>query len=93
MPEKTASTPAVPAKPLPLAANHDQEVMQLALASLRANRADISDVNAIKIACEKGAITLSGSVPIRAERALAERLVKEVAGVSSVKNLIVVGAK
>lgn len=89
--EKTASP--TPAKPTPIASKQDQELMQLALASLRANHAEFSEVNAFKVACQNGEVTLSGTVSIRAERALAERLVKEVTGVTSVKNFIVVGVK
>jgi osmotically-inducible protein OsmY len=84
-PSPPAATPPPPVK--------DQELTQMVMTVLTTNRADFSQLEAIKVAAQDGEITLSGLTPTRAERALAERLTKEVAGVRSVKNLLVIGAQ
>jgi osmotically-inducible protein OsmY len=71
----------------------DRLLTQLVTSSFYSNRSDFSQVEAIKIAAQGGAVTLSGTAPSRAERALAERLTKEVEGVKSVRNLIVIGTR
>ncbi len=86
--------PTVPTdQATPVTSSKDNELLQVIRASLQANRAEFSDVNAVKVVCRNGEVMLSGSVPIRAERALAERLVREATGITNVKNLIVVGVK
>ena len=94
-PPTTASSPTPAPSPKPSAATSEQDrsLLQTITAALNANRADFSEVNAIKVTVQNGDVTLSGTTPTRAERALAERLAKEVAGVKSLKNLIAVGAK
>ncbi|HEX4947979.1 MAG TPA: BON domain-containing protein [Blastocatellia bacterium] len=69
----------------------DRTLAQKILTTLSTNRADFSNVNAINATTHQGEVTLSGVIPSRAERALAERLTKEIEGVKSVKNLIVIG--
>ena len=76
-----------------MTSSKDNELLQVIRASLQANHAEFSDVNTVKVVCRNGEVILSGSFPIRAERALAERLVREATGVTNVKNLIVVGVK
>lgn len=75
------------------ASEQDRSVQQAITAALNANRADFAEVNAVKVIVQNGEATLSGTIPTRAERALAERLAKDVAGVKNVKNLIVAGGK
>ena len=89
-PSATPSPPAAAPPPPPV---KDQELTQMILTVLTANRADFSQLEAIKVAAQDGEITLSGLTPTRAERALVERLTKEVAGVKSVKNLIVLDTR
>lgn len=77
-------------KPAAALAEQDRTLAQLITLSLNTKRGDFSKVNAIKVTAQDGTIILSGTAPSRAERALAEQLTKEVAGVKSVKNLIVI---
>jgi osmotically-inducible protein OsmY len=55
-------------------------------------RDNFTNVGAIKAECHNGAVTLSGTVGSRAERALAERIAHSVKGVGSVSNRISVSA-
>ncbi len=94
----TASPPALSSpspitKPAAALSEQDQPLVQLVTSSLNISRSNFSKVNALKVTAQDGTITLSGTVPSRAERTLAESLTKEVAGVKSVKNLIVIGTR
>ena len=94
MPSSSEKVPASPAtKPSAALSEQNRMLAQLVTASLNTNRSDFLNVNAIKVAAQDGEITLSGTAPSRAERTLAERLTKEVAGVKSVRNLIVIGTR
>jgi hyperosmotically inducible periplasmic protein len=55
----------------------------------------IEKVDASKVTVESkdGTVTLDGSVPTAAQKALAEKAAKQVAGVTSVKDNLTVGAK
>ncbi len=88
-PSSGKASPSPTAPPVVALAESDRNLVQLVTATLTAKRSDFSNVNAIKVAARDGAITLSGTTPSRAERALAEQLTKEIAGVKSVQNLIV----
>lgn len=91
--EKTAiSQPAASPSASPTAAQ-DSETLRQVKAVLTANRADFSAVEAIQVACQNGIVTLSGHVATRAERALAERLTREIAGVKEIKSQLVVSTK
>ncbi len=79
--------------PTSIMSEQDQALVELVRSSLNTNRADFSQMEAIKVAVQDGAITLSGSVPSQAERARAEQLTKQVVGMKSVKNLIVIGIR
>ncbi|MGH9839762.1 MAG: BON domain-containing protein [Blastocatellia bacterium] len=56
-------------------------------------RENFADVGAIKAASQEGNITLTGSAGSRAERALAERIARDVEGVKSVNNQLNVTAQ
>lgn len=91
-PNAEKGLPPTPPSTAPIAVK-DAETMRQVKAAFATNRADFSAVNAIQVVCQNGSITLSGTVATRAERALAERLTKEVAGVKEVKSFLVVAAK
>jgi osmotically-inducible protein OsmY len=71
----------------------NRHLAQLITASLAARRRDFSDETVIQVTAQDGAITLTGTTPSRAERALVEQLTKEVAGVKSIQNLIVIATR
>ncbi len=94
----TAAAPALSApspitKPTAAVSEQDQTLAQLVTSSLNTWRSNFSNVNALKVTAQDGTIALSGIVPSQAERTLAESLTKKVAGVKSVKNLIVIGTR
>ncbi len=98
---KVGSKPATPqssSSPTPqtvtaIATSADQELIQQITTKLNANRTWFSDLNKIKIICQSGEVTVSGSVLTKAERTLAEKLTREVPTVKEVKNLLVVTSK
>lgn len=71
----------------------DQELTQQITAKLNANRTDFTDLNKIKIICQNGEVTLSGTISAKAEGALAEKLTREISAVKTVKNLLVIASK
>jgi osmotically-inducible protein OsmY len=71
----------------------NRHLAQLITASLAARRSDFSDETVIQVTAQDGTITLTGTTPSRAERALVEQLAKEVAGVKSIQNLIVIATR
>ncbi len=77
---------------VPEAASKDKELATRIQFALFKERENFADVGAIKVANREGNITLAGSVPSRAERALAERIVREVDGVKAVSNQLSVTA-
>jgi len=56
-------------------------------------RSEAIDISGLTVAAANGQVTLSGSVPTKAERLLAERIARDVTGVSGVANQIVVKPK
>jgi len=64
----------------------DKELTNRVLFALFKDRENFTDVGAIKVTRREGNVTLAGSVPSRAERALAERIARGVDGVKSVSN-------
>jgi osmotically-inducible protein OsmY len=53
-------------------------------------RTEAVNITDVKVGASKGQITLTGSVPTKAERLLAERLARDVTGVAGVTNQLVV---
>lgn len=90
----TASTPALekpsPSSTLAQISEQDRNLAQ-SVASALSSKAENANLATIKVTAQNGEITLSGTVSSRTEIALAEQLTKEVTGVRSVKNLLVVG--
>ena len=64
----------------------DKEMTNRVLFAFFKERENFADVGAIKAASQDGNITLTGSAGSRAERALAERIARDVEGVKSVNN-------
>ena len=64
----------------------DKELANHVLFALFNERDNFTNLGTIKVESRNGAVTLSGAVPSRAERALAERVARGVKGVSSVSN-------
>lgn len=87
---RLGNTVAPPGTRLAAANRH---LAQLITASLAARRSDFSDETVIQVTAQDGTITLTGTTPSRAERALVEQLAKEVAGVKSIQNLIVIATR
>jgi hyperosmotically inducible periplasmic protein len=56
-------------------------------------RTEAIDLAEVKVAASKGEVTITGSVPTKAERLLAERIARDVAGVTGVVNQLSVKAK
>ena len=68
----------------------DQELASQVLFALFNERENFTNVGTIKVESRNGAVTLSGAVYSRAERALAERVARGVKGVSSASNRLTV---
>jgi osmotically-inducible protein OsmY len=68
----------------------DVELTNRVLFALFKERENFTDLGAIKVARREGAVTLTGSVASRSERALAERIARDVDGVKSVSNQLTV---
>jgi hyperosmotically inducible protein len=68
----------------------DVELTSRVLFALFKERENFTDVGVIKVARRGGAVTLTGSVASRSERALAERVARDVDGVKSVSNQLTV---
>jgi len=71
----------------------DKELTNRVLFALFKERENFTDVSAIKVTRREGNVTLTGSAPSRAERALAERIARDVDGVKSVSNQLTVPAQ
>ncbi len=83
------SNPSAPQNETPGApesASRDRELANRVLFALFKDRDNFTDVGAIKVGSREGAVTLTGATSNRAERALAERIAREVDGVKSVSN-------
>jgi len=68
----------------------DKELSRQVSFALFNERDNFANATAIRAESREGTITLSGQVASRAERALAERIAREVQGVRSVNNLLTV---
>jgi osmotically-inducible protein OsmY len=68
----------------------DKELANQVLFALFNERDSFTNLGTIKVESRNGAVTLSGAVYSRAERALAERVARGVKGVSSVSNRLTV---
>ncbi|MGH9938335.1 MAG: BON domain-containing protein [Blastocatellia bacterium] len=71
----------------------DKELTNRVLFALFKERENFTDVSAIKITRREGNVTLTGSAHSRAERALAERIARDVDGVKNVSNQLTVPAQ
>jgi osmotically-inducible protein OsmY len=78
---------------VPESAAKDKDLANRVLFALFKERDNFGDISAIKAASRESVITLSGTVLSRAERALAERVVREVDGVKGINNQLSVAAK
>jgi hyperosmotically inducible periplasmic protein len=68
----------------------DKELANQVLFALFNERDNFTNLGTIQVVSRNGAVTLSGAVSSRAERALAERVARGVKGVSSVSNRLTV---
>jgi osmotically-inducible protein OsmY len=71
----------------------DKELTNRVLFSLFKDRENFADVGAIKVTRREGNVILAGAVASRSERALAERIARDVDGVKSVSNQLSVAAQ
>jgi osmotically-inducible protein OsmY len=83
-----ATQTAVPG--VPEAAMKDKELTRQVSFALFNARDNFLNAGAIKAECRDAEVTLTGTVASRAERALAERIAREVVGVKSVNNQLTV---
>jgi osmotically-inducible protein OsmY len=84
----TVANPAAPQQEVPGISVIDAEISRQIGFALFSERENFTDLAAIKVDCKDGQVTLWGSVPNRAERALAWRIAREVKGASAVNNQI-----
>lgn len=90
------SNPAAPQSETPgepEGAAKDREMTNRVLFALFKERENFADVGAIKVAGRNNAVTLTGAVVSRAERALAGRIASDVDGVKSVSNQLTVATQ
>lgn len=78
---------------VPEATSKNKDLTNRVLFALFNERENFADVGAIKVAAREGSVTLTGSVVSRAEKALAERIARDVDGVKSVGNQLGVTAQ
>jgi len=71
----------------------DKELTNRVLFALFKDRENFTDVGAIKVTRREGNVILAGAVASRSERALAERIARDVDGVKSVSNQLSVTAQ
>jgi len=71
----------------------DKELTNRVLFALFKDRENFTDVGAIKVTRREGNVILAGAVASRSERALAERIARDVDGVKSVSNQLSVAAQ
>lgn len=74
----------------PEGASKDKELTNRVLFALFKERENFADLGLIKAASREGTVALTGNVPSRAEKALAERIVRDVDGVKVVSNQLTV---
>jgi osmotically-inducible protein OsmY len=82
------SNPAAEQMEVPGVPTKDIELSRQIGFALFTERDNFRNVGAIKVDCKEGRVTLTGTVPVRAERALAEHIVRGVKGVTSVNSQI-----
>ena len=75
---------------VPESAAKDKEVANRGLFALFKDRDNFTDISVIKANSREGVITLTGTVASRSERALAERIVRDVDGVKGINNQLTV---
>jgi osmotically-inducible protein OsmY len=78
---------------VPEATSRSKEMTNRVLFALFNERENFADVGAIKVAARDSSVTLTGSVASRAEKALAERIARDVDGVKSVGNQLSVSTQ
>jgi len=78
---------------VPESVGKDKDQVNRVLFALFKERENFADVGAIKATSREGIVTLTGPVASRAERALAERIVRDVDGVKGTNNQLSVTAK
>ncbi len=78
---------------VPEATSKNKDLTNRVRFALFNERENFADVGAIKVAGREGSVTLTGSVASRAEKALAERIARDVDGVKSVGNQLSVTAQ
>lgn len=88
----SVSNPAAAQAEVPGVSTKDAEISRQIGFVLFTERENFQDVGAIKVECQEGRVTLSGTVLSRAERALALRIAREVKGVAAIKNQLQVAA-
>jgi osmotically-inducible protein OsmY len=84
----SVSNPAAEQIEVPGIATKDIELSRQISFALFTERDNFHNVGALKAECKEGRVTLSGIVPVRAERALAEHIVRGVKGVTAINNQI-----
>lgn len=84
----SVSNPAAEQTEVPGIPTKDVELSRQIGFALFTERDNFRNVGAIKVDCKEGRVTLTGTVPVRAERALAEHIVRGVKGVTLVNNQI-----
>lgn len=77
----------------PEGASRDKDLANRVLFALFKERENFADAGAIKVAGRNNAVTLTGSVASKAERALAQRIAQDVDGVKNVSNQLTVAAQ
>ena len=82
----SVSNPSAPQQEIPGVSAKDNELIRQIGFALFTERENFTDLAAIKVDCKDGQVTLWGSVPTRAERALAWRIAREVKGISAITN-------
>ncbi|HWQ36706.1 MAG TPA: BON domain-containing protein [Blastocatellia bacterium] len=92
----TVARPSAPQSEVPGVsenATKDRELSRQVLFALFSEREYFSDVGAIRAEGQNGMVTLAGTVASRAEKALAERIARDVSGVRSVNNQLTVATQ
>lgn len=84
----SVANPAAPQQEVPGISTKDTEISRQIGFALFTERENFTELDTIKVDCKDGQVTLWGSVPNRAERALAWRIAREVKGVAAVNNQI-----
>ena len=89
----SVSNPAAPQQEVPGVSTKDAEISRQIGFALFTERENFTDLAAIKVDSKDGQVTLWGSVPTRAERALAGRIAREVKGAAAITNQLQIAAR